>query len=110
MRGTFVQLIDASQHNLISQALLSANGNAAVAYTRILASVVAISGQKIALVSKGLGNPIKSRAAVQTAATNVCLVSLTTRNFGVPLHEIERCSRRLDRGLRADDRLRQEGR
>jgi hypothetical protein len=28
-----------------------------------------------------LGNPIKSRAAVKIVATNVCLVSLTTRYF-----------------------------
>ena len=36
---------------------------------------------KISLVSNTLGNPIKSRAAVQIVATNVCLVSLTTRYF-----------------------------
>src|SRR5690348_8441461 len=42
-------------------------------------------------------------------ATNVCLVSLTTRNFGVSLHE-ETCHCRFDRGPRADDCLRQEGR
>jgi hypothetical protein len=80
-RGNATQRVDATQHIAISGVRRAQSRHRSLGAAPSLLRELSPSADKNCTCFKWIGEWIKSRAAMQIATTNVCLVSLTTRYF-----------------------------